>query len=121
MTINAVVGVATSINLLSANFHILIGGSGDDQLSSFSALSSILIGNAGNDVLTGGASRDILFGGSGSDTLTGGGNDDILFGGGTVYDDNLLALKAIRANGFQVEPIFSESTICGDMLSQVRR
>ena len=88
---------AVNTNLLSANFYIMIGGSGNDQLTAFSALSSVQIGNAGNDILTGGAARDILFGGLGSDTLTIGGNEDILFGGSSSYDNNLVALKSIRA------------------------
>jgi Ca2+-binding RTX toxin-like protein len=96
VTVNAVVGSATAITILSANFHILIGGSGNDQLTAFSTLNSVLIGNSGNDVLVGGTARDILFGGLGSDSLNGGGNDDILFGGRSAFDGNLTALKALR-------------------------
>jgi Ca2+-binding RTX toxin-like protein len=50
-----------------------------------SAYSSALtiIGNAGADILTGGAGNDTIFGGSGADRLNGGpGGNDVLLGGG---------------------------------------
>ena len=97
VTVNATVGVATSVNLLSPTFQVFVGGSGNDQLVAFSTVATVLIGNAGNDTLTGGTARDILFGGLGSDTLNGGGNEDIIFGGVSAFDDQPNSIKAIRA------------------------
>ena len=54
----------------NAGLNILDGGAGDDQLE----------GVAGNDTLSGGAGDDQLEGGAGNDTLSGGSGDDALFG-----------------------------------------
>ncbi|MEO1206806.1 MAG: cadherin-like domain-containing protein [Pseudomonadota bacterium] len=60
----------------SAGSDQLVGGQGDDILTSTTS-SSTLIGEGGNDNLTGGNGDDILDGGQGNDTLNGGnGNDD---------------------------------------------
>ncbi len=50
---------------------VLDGGDGDD----------VLIGGAGNDVIFGGAGDDVLIGGEGDDVLDGGDGDDIIIGG----------------------------------------
>ncbi len=97
VTINVPLSTATGITTLATNFAILIGGNGDDNIQAFSTLSSVLIGNDGNDRLVGSSSRDILFGGRGQDTLLGGGGDDILFGGRSNFDLDSVALKALLA------------------------
>jgi len=74
---------------------VLLGGDGDDKLSTAGTGSAILIGGEGNDTLTAGSARSLLIGGNGKDKLTGGNVDDILIGGRTVYDANLPALGAI--------------------------
>jgi Ca2+-binding RTX toxin-like protein len=56
-----------------------------------------LFGDAGIDILQGGADRDLLIGGNHGDTLTGGSGDDILIGGDTDHDVNVTALAAIMA------------------------
>lgn len=58
----------------------LVGGSGDDALTCAAPVNASLLGQDGNDVLTGGPGDDALYGGSGDDTLAGGGGDDWLFG-----------------------------------------
>lgn len=52
----------------------------------------MLLGEAGDDVLTGGFGRDILIGGFGLDDLVGGADEDVLIGGRIVddHDDGLL-------------------------------
>lgn len=95
--INQVTGVATSIGVLASNFAILIGGSGNDVISAFSSLSSVLIGNAGDDTLTGSLNRDILIGGVGADILRGLGADDILLGGWSSLDNESSALQSLIA------------------------
>ncbi|MEO1282748.1 MAG: cadherin-like domain-containing protein, partial [Pseudomonadota bacterium] len=70
---------ATNPNLerpTSSGSDKLIGGEGNDTLTSTTSAST-LSGGAGNDSITGGNGNDILDGGSGNDTLTGGnGSDD---------------------------------------------
>jgi hypothetical protein len=58
---------------------------------------SMLVGDAKPNILTGGTGRNILIGGLGADTVTGGGGDNILIGGYTKYDQDLIALQAIRS------------------------
>ena len=58
---------------------------------------SMLVGDAGANVLTGGTGRNVLIGDGGSDTVIGGGHDNILIGDSTVWDANLTALQAIFA------------------------
>ena len=79
------------------NVEAVIGGDGDDVLSSTSTDAVVLAGGAGddsltgtvgddrldgelgNDVLMGGDGDDVLSGGSGQDTFSGGAGDDVLF------------------------------------------
>jgi Ca2+-binding RTX toxin-like protein len=98
VSINAVPGVASAVNLVAANFSILVGGAGNDTLTAFVRVPSVVIGNGGNDSLTGSTSgRDILFGGTGMDSLNGLGGDDILFGGQTSYDNSPSLLKDLHS------------------------
>jgi len=75
---------------------LLSGGAGNDKLSGGWG-DDILLGDAGNDRLSGGPGRDVLVGGTGHDKLSGGGDGDLLIGGSTVYDNNVMALRAISA------------------------
>ena len=70
-----------------ANNDTLLGGHGND----------ILLGGSGDDLLKGEENRDLMIGGLGSDELIGSVNRGVLIGGTTLYDGNLAALEAIRA------------------------
>ena len=94
--VNVTANRATGIGNLSADFQIFIGGAGNDTLKAFPGVPTALIGNAGDDQLTGSSERDILIGGGGADTLNGGGGQDILIGASTSYDLNPQAVSAIR-------------------------
>ncbi len=59
---------------------LVMGGEGNDTLSS-QAASSVILGGAGNDELEGGDGSDILIGGAGEDGLSGGAGNDLLVGG----------------------------------------
>jgi hypothetical protein len=77
---------------------LIFGGDGNDTLDARNATGpAVLLGGAGNDTLYGGTGRVLLIGGLGSDTLRGGSDDDVFIGGTTLYDDNLTALAALRA------------------------
>ena len=84
------------------DIEIVIGGSGNDRISTNSGRPVEFFGRAGNDTLIGGSGADILDGGAGNDSIMGqGGNDiiqaadgqiDTISGGGGVddgtFDDN---------------------------------
>lgn len=73
---------------------ILRGGAGNDMLIGGGG-SNVLLGGSGNDILFGDHGRDVLIGGDGRDFLWGGANDDLLIAGRTSYDDsnsNLLSI-----------------------------
>ena len=57
----------------------LLGEAGDDTLSGGSGADT-LIGGLGDDTMLGRGGADLLFGGSGNDMLTGGDGDDQMFG-----------------------------------------
>jgi Ca2+-binding RTX toxin-like protein len=59
----------------------LLGGLGNDQLSSMSSGDTTLDGGDGNDTLTGGPGKNHLIGGEGDDQLTGGAGPNTLDGG----------------------------------------
>jgi Ca2+-binding RTX toxin-like protein len=71
--LNAIFGTT----LVAANRLTINGGEGDDQLSGFGQLN----GDAGRDVLIGGAFSQTLNGGDDADLIEGGGGDDSLVGG----------------------------------------
>jgi uncharacterized protein (TIGR03118 family) len=75
---------------------ILDGGAGHDLLVGGRG-SNILLGGTGADALFGSVSRDILIGGEGNDLLVGNGADDLLIGGSTAHDANPAALLQILA------------------------
>jgi Ca2+-binding RTX toxin-like protein len=85
-------GVPAGSMLLTLN-----GDAGDD----------IVIGGAGDDTLTGGEDDDVLIGGAGTDNLDGGPGDDVLLEGevvanGLVRGQQWLAAHADRVNGTTV-------------------
>ncbi|WP_296425649.1 calcium-binding protein [Yoonia sp.] len=59
---------------------LIIGQDGNDSLSG-GATADVLIGGAGNDNLSGGTGDDLIIGRAGNDTLTGGDGADVLMGG----------------------------------------
>jgi len=59
---------------------IFIGLGGNDRFTNSTSIDSDLIGNAGNDVLTGGSGVDFINGGVGNDTIAGNDGDDFLIG-----------------------------------------
>jgi Ca2+-binding RTX toxin-like protein len=87
--------VATGVRLVIPviNIEQVNGGSlGDTIVGTNSLQGEIIIGNGGNDTLSGGGGSDLLIGGDGNDTLNGGGwfndipflegqRDDVLTGG----------------------------------------
>jgi large repetitive protein len=76
----------------------VFGGDGNDTLNATGTTAgAVLVGGNGADTMTGGSGRDVLIGGIGIDRLTGNGDEDILIGSSTIYDGNLDALRAIRA------------------------
>lgn len=68
-------------NTLSGLADIMVGGSGNDTLSSNSSAGSDMRGNGNNDTLFGSAVGDILRGDPGLDTIYGYGGDDEINGG----------------------------------------
>ena len=67
--------------LMGSDGAILLGEEGDDRLTGGSG-GDFLFGGAGNDVATGGEGGDSLLGGPGDDTLHGEAGNDSLQGGG---------------------------------------
>jgi Ca2+-binding RTX toxin-like protein len=73
-----------TINSGGGGFLQLVGGSGDDFIDARTSVNTVgLLGDDGNDTLTGCAGDDNLAGKAGTDTLNGGGGNDRLSG-----DDN---------------------------------
>ncbi|MBX3191963.1 MAG: hypothetical protein KF819_33540 [Labilithrix sp.] len=70
---------------VKSNVEIVKGGSGDDVLNAYAVVTTdvVLIGNAGNDSLTGGGGNDDLCGGAGDDKFFDNpGNNNIVGGAG---------------------------------------
>jgi hypothetical protein len=61
------------------------------------AISSVLVGGAGNNYLYGGSARNLLIAGRGYGYLAAGGGGDILIAGYTKYDSNSTALAYLMA------------------------
>ena len=73
-----------TISNFEANDRIVINGLGGDDAIVASGLTGMLLtanGGDGDDVLIGSAGNDILTGGNGDDVLIGGGGQDVLDGG----------------------------------------
>ena len=84
-TIGADDGAAAERDDVTATVEIVKGGSGDDLLNAYAVTTTdvVLIGNAGNDILTGGSGNDDLCGGAGDDRfMTNPGNDNLVGGAG---------------------------------------
>jgi Ca2+-binding RTX toxin-like protein len=90
-------GNATAIGGIASRIQIVLGGEGNDSLIGSLSLSTLLVGNGGNDLLQGGSGRDLLFGGSGSDQLIGASGEDLLIAGITNHDSDLSSLLLLRA------------------------
>jgi ELWxxDGT repeat protein len=88
---------ATAVTGLVSSIQMVTGGARNDVLTGRAALSTILIGLAGNDQLTGGSQRDLLFGGTGADTLNAASGDDLLISGATLFDIERARLLEIHA------------------------
>ena len=66
----------------------LNGDAGDD----------IVIGGAGDDTLTGGEDDDVLIGGAGTDNLDGGPGDDVLLEGEVVANGRIAGQRWLAAH-----------------------
>ncbi len=80
------------------NVRNVTGGNGNN----------LLVGDANANILVGGTGRNIIIGGAGADSVTGGGKDNILIGDSTVWDENLVALKAIFAEWTRTDLSFEQ-------------
>jgi Ca2+-binding RTX toxin-like protein len=67
---------------------MVVGNGGDDRLSGTAARGDLVLGGPGADALAGAGSDDVLAGGADGDTLDGGAGADSLFGG--PGDDELV-------------------------------
>jgi hypothetical protein len=89
-----------SVTFDSSNISRIVAhlGSGNDSVSVASqvAISAILDGGAGDDVINGGDAPSLLIGGRGSDQLTGGNKGDVLIGG--IANNTDAALLSILAD-----------------------
>lgn len=65
--------------LLEGDILAAVGRDGDDIFTAVGTTGKWLVGENGNDILTGAAGDDILAGGQGADKLDGGEGDDVLF------------------------------------------
>ncbi len=78
--------VGRTIDIAAHGFEAVVGGDGNDILSSSATAPAAMVGGGGDDTLTGNIGDDRIDGGSGDDVLIGGAGDDILIGG-TGEDD----------------------------------
>jgi len=78
-------------------FDVLVGGAGDDVLTG-ARLPETIDGGAGDDTLRGRAGADALFGGEGADRLSGQAGDDRLFGDPAQGDDYYTPIIRLRAD-----------------------
>ena len=72
-----------NVDLTDANLNfstVIIGRAGDDTITG-GGENDVIWGRAGNDVIDAGGGNDRVFGDSGDDVITGGAGDDKLFGG----------------------------------------
>jgi hypothetical protein len=63
----------------NVDFIRVEAGDGDDQLVNRTAISSVIDGMGGSDIMLGGSGRDLLTSGDGVDYIFGRGGDDVLF------------------------------------------
>ena len=88
-------GNATAIAGVLSGIQIVVGGAGNDILTA-SSVASVLVGLDGDDQLTGGGQRDFLIGGIGADRLVANAGDDILISGTVVFEQSISALRDIH-------------------------
>ncbi|MBQ4133486.1 MAG: hypothetical protein IJD04_07135, partial [Desulfovibrionaceae bacterium] len=84
------------------------GGSGDDILIAADGISSLLLGEDGDDILIGASGDDILQGGRGNDIMSGGaGENTFLWNKGDLGGvDNILDLKEV--DNIDLRDLFSD-------------
>jgi uncharacterized delta-60 repeat protein len=104
---NLSTGTATGAGGGVANIQNIIGGAGNNTLTG-GASGGILVGRGGNDVITGGSGCSLLIGGKGSDQIIGGSSDDIVIGGTTTYDTNTTALLALLAEWQRTDETYQQ-------------
>jgi len=79
------------------NFEVLVGGAGDDVLSG-AGLAETIDGGPGDDVLRGRGGDDALFGSTGADRLSGQNGDDRLYGDPAQGDDYYTPIIRLRGD-----------------------
>jgi Ca2+-binding RTX toxin-like protein len=89
--------LATGATLRLRNFERAEGGAGNDEILGLLNAGNVIVGDDGNDKITGGTLRDVMEGGTGNDVLNGAAGNDSLFGdlgndilNGGAGDDALL-------------------------------
>jgi len=93
------------------NFEVLVGGAGDDVLSG-AGLAEVIDGGPGDDVLRGRGGDDVLFGNTGADRLSGGAGDDRLYGDPAQGDDYytpIIRLLPDRLDGGRGDDLLSDT------------
>ena len=99
-TLQADDGAAGERDGVGADVEIVKGGGGNDILTAYGIITTdvVLIGNGGNDVITGGGGNDDLCGGAGDDRIVdNAGNDNIVGGAGFDTIDYTGASVAVTA------------------------
>ena len=83
LTLAADDGAAGELDSVGGDIEIIKGGAGDDTINAYPITTTdvVLIGNAGNDTLTGGSGKDDLCGGVGNDVFAENPGDDNISGG----------------------------------------
>ncbi len=100
----------------------LVGNAGNNQITGGSAHNS-MFGYQGDDVLTGGGGNDVLDGGTGNDRLYGGGGDDVFTvdsAGDQVFESSGKGSDRVRAfvsytlaAGQEIELLTAEDNVAG--------
>jgi beta-glucanase (GH16 family) len=106
---------------LPANVQNLIVEASTGATAIGNALNNILTGGAGNDSLAGGAGNDVLIGGGGANTLSGGSGDD-LFVFGAADHDSVITDFAVGHDHLDLRPLIaalpaSPSPLASDHIS----
>ena len=74
--------ISSDLTITSSDIESIIGGSGNDNITSSATVPVTIRGGPGDDTLVGGSGSDSLFGNGGSDSLDGADGQDWLSGGG---------------------------------------
>ncbi|MFL5328627.1 MAG: NPCBM/NEW2 domain-containing protein [Gemmataceae bacterium] len=97
-TIRVVSGTVSGSTVPFSRPALLFGDDGNDTLDTLASTSwGVLIGGAGNDTITSGVGRTLAIAGMGSNRITTGAGSDIVIGGYTDFDANRTALLAMMA------------------------